>query len=74
MKTDVTIYNAFPFAADMTYVNLQLNPEHYTGYSGPSARRIWDSVYSENCPKCGFSLSLSMHASNNFFEAKIFII
>ncbi|KAK4782330.1 hypothetical protein SAY86_016432 [Trapa natans] len=37
--------------AEMTYVNLQLNPERYTGYSGPSARRIWDAVYSENCPK-----------------------
>ncbi|XP_052179108.1 endoplasmic reticulum oxidoreductin-1 [Diospyros lotus] len=35
----------------MTYVNLQLNPERYTGYVGPSARRIWDAVYSENCPK-----------------------
>ncbi|KAF3966824.1 hypothetical protein CMV_009117, partial [Castanea mollissima] len=37
--------------SEMTYVNLQLNPERYTGYTGPSARRIWDSVYSENCPK-----------------------
>ncbi|OAY25179.1 endoplasmic reticulum oxidoreductin-1 [Manihot esculenta] len=37
--------------AEMTYVNLQLNPEQYTGYSGPSARRIWDAIYSENCPK-----------------------
>ncbi|KAK6934789.1 Endoplasmic reticulum oxidoreductin 1 [Dillenia turbinata] len=36
---------------EMTYVNLQLNPERYTGYSGPSARRIWDAVYTENCPK-----------------------
>ncbi|CAA2939474.1 endoplasmic reticulum oxidoreductin-1 [Olea europaea subsp. europaea] len=36
---------------EMTYVNLQLNPERYTGYSGPSARRIWDAIYSENCPK-----------------------
>ncbi|KAG6482134.1 hypothetical protein ZIOFF_058765 [Zingiber officinale] len=35
----------------MTYVNLQLNPERYTGYTGPSARRIWEAVYSENCPK-----------------------
>ncbi|KAK4779237.1 hypothetical protein SAY86_006765 [Trapa natans] len=42
----------FPvFQAETTYVNLQLNPERYTGYSGPSARRIWDAVYSENCPK-----------------------
>ncbi|PKI68048.1 endoplasmic reticulum oxidoreductin-2-like [Punica granatum] len=37
--------------AEMTYVNLLLNPERYTGYSGPSARRIWDAIYSENCPK-----------------------
>ncbi|WCJ27436.1 Endoplasmic reticulum oxidoreductin-1 [Euphorbia peplus] len=37
--------------AEMTYVNLQLNPERYSGYTGPSARRIWDAVYSENCPK-----------------------
>nr|UZC53373.1 endoplasmic reticulum oxidoreductase-1 [Petunia x hybrida] len=36
---------------EMTYVNLLLNPERYTGYSGPSARRIWDAIYSENCPK-----------------------
>lgn len=36
---------------EMTYVNLQLNPERYTGYDGPSAGRIWDAVYSENCPK-----------------------
>ncbi|KAJ6753549.1 ERO1-RELATED [Salix purpurea] len=36
---------------ELTYVNLLLNPERYTGYAGPSARRIWDAVYSENCPK-----------------------
>ncbi|WVZ01202.1 hypothetical protein V8G54_027271 [Vigna mungo] len=29
---------------EMTYVNLQLNPERYTGYTGSSARRIWDAV------------------------------
>nr|DAD37377.1 TPA_asm: hypothetical protein HUJ06_008018 [Nelumbo nucifera] len=39
---------------EMTYVNLQLNPERYTGYSGPSARRIWDAIYMENCPKCEY--------------------
>ncbi|XP_043690322.1 endoplasmic reticulum oxidoreductin-1-like [Telopea speciosissima] len=37
--------------SEMTYVNLQLNPERYTGYTGPSARRIWDAIYTENCPK-----------------------
>ncbi|KAL8238002.1 hypothetical protein R6Q59_019083 [Mikania micrantha] len=36
---------------EMTYVNLQLNAERHTGYTGPSARRIWDSIYSENCPR-----------------------
>lgn len=36
---------------EMTYVNLRLNPERYTGYIGPSARRIWEAIYSENCPK-----------------------
>lgn len=36
---------------EMTYVNLQLNPERYTGYIGPSARRIWDAIYTENCSK-----------------------
>ncbi|CAL2253441.1 unnamed protein product [Prunus armeniaca] len=43
---------------EMTYVNLLLNPERYTGYAGPSPRRIWDAVYSENCPKCEFNLFL----------------
>ncbi|KAG9448164.1 hypothetical protein H6P81_014292 [Aristolochia fimbriata] len=37
--------------AELTYVNLQLNPERYTGYSGTSARRIWDAIYSDNCSK-----------------------
>uniref|UniRef100_A0A7N0RE63 Endoplasmic reticulum oxidoreductin 1 n=1 Tax=Kalanchoe fedtschenkoi TaxID=63787 RepID=A0A7N0RE63_KALFE len=41
----------FSQSSEMTYVNLQLNPERYTGYTGPSARRIWVAVYTENCPK-----------------------
>lgn len=31
------------------YVDLLLNPERYTGYRGPSAHRIWNSIYMENC-------------------------
>lgn len=31
------------------YVNLLDNPERYTGYSGPSARRVWDAIMEENC-------------------------
>eukprot|EP01018_Ginkgo_biloba_P033593 Gb_20370 [translate_table: standard] len=34
--------------AELTYVNLQLNPERYTGYTGPSAHRIWESIYKDN--------------------------
>uniref|UniRef100_A0A2C9KB90 Uncharacterized protein n=1 Tax=Biomphalaria glabrata TaxID=6526 RepID=A0A2C9KB90_BIOGL len=36
---------------DMEYVDLLLNPERYTGYKGPSPRRIWRSIYEENCFK-----------------------
>ncbi|KAJ9560690.1 hypothetical protein OSB04_005850 [Centaurea solstitialis] len=39
---------------EMTYVNLQLNPERHTGYAGPSSRRIWDAIYTENCPRYAF--------------------
>ncbi|XP_002974086.2 endoplasmic reticulum oxidoreductin-2 [Selaginella moellendorffii] len=37
--------------AEMTYVNLVLNPERYTGYIGASAHRIWDTIYKMNCFK-----------------------
>lgn len=62
------------FAAEMTYVNLQLNPERYTGYTGPSARRIWDAIYSENCPKCElFSLFVLCHIfMDNAFSIIVF--
>lgn len=52
VDSHVTPLLGFFLVADMTYVNLQLNPERYTGYTGPSARRIWDAIYTENCPKC----------------------
>ncbi|XP_063982903.1 ero1-like protein [Diachasmimorpha longicaudata] len=31
------------------YVDLLLNPEKFTGYRGPSAHRIWRTIYMENC-------------------------
>lgn len=34
---------------DGQYIDLLLNPERYTGYSGSSAHRIWRSIYEENC-------------------------
>ncbi|KAL8185851.1 UNVERIFIED_CONTAM: ERO1-like protein beta [Gekko kuhli] len=36
---------------DAQYVDLLLNPERYTGYKGPSAWRLWNSIYEENCFK-----------------------
>ena len=31
------------------YFDLSSIPERYTGYSGPSAHRVWRSIYEENC-------------------------
>lgn len=42
----------FCFLDDNTegdYFDLSLVPERFTGYSGPDARRIWRSIYEENC-------------------------
>ncbi len=37
------------FCRDCVHIDLTLNPERYTGYSGESAHRIWRAVYEENC-------------------------
>ncbi len=34
---------------DCQFVDLSLNPERYTGYSGEASRRIWRAIYEENC-------------------------
>lgn len=31
------------------YIDLSANPERFTGYAGPSAHRVWASIYEENC-------------------------
>nr|XP_033808297.1 ERO1-like protein alpha [Geotrypetes seraphini] len=36
---------------DAEYVDLLLNPERYTGYKGPDAWKIWNTIYEENCFK-----------------------
>ncbi|XP_068606758.1 ERO1-like protein beta [Brachionichthys hirsutus] len=36
---------------DADYVDLLLNPERFTGFKGPSAWRVWNSIYEENCFK-----------------------
>ncbi|KFM75641.1 ERO1-like protein beta, partial [Stegodyphus mimosarum] len=54
-------------SAEVQYVDLLLNPERYTGYKGPSAHRIWNSIYRENCFKFGsgygpYTTSKNLHA------------
>ncbi|KDQ57844.1 hypothetical protein JAAARDRAFT_130189 [Jaapia argillacea MUCL 33604] len=42
----------FCYLDDMTegdYVDLSRNPERFTGYIGPSAHRVWNAIYQENC-------------------------
>uniref|UniRef100_A0A8C5Q7W8 ERO1-like protein alpha n=1 Tax=Leptobrachium leishanense TaxID=445787 RepID=A0A8C5Q7W8_9ANUR len=36
---------------DAEYVDLLINPERFTGYKGPDAWKIWNSIYEENCFK-----------------------
>lgn len=30
-------------------MDLSLNPERFTGYAGPSAHHVWQTIYEENC-------------------------
>lgn len=71
--------------AEMTYVNLQLNPERYTGYVGPSTQRIWDAIYTENCPRYSsgeicpekkvlFKLISGLHASISVHIASDYLL
>ncbi|KAK8064922.1 Endoplasmic reticulum oxidoreductin-1 [Apiospora phragmitis] len=43
------------------YVSLVQNPERFTGYTGDSARMVWDAIYRENCfQKSSFPQSASL--------------
>ncbi|XP_046847546.1 ERO1-like protein beta isoform X2 [Xenia sp. Carnegie-2017] len=48
---DSFCYPEDELSADSKYVNLLLNPERFTNYKGPSANRVWHSIYNENCFK-----------------------
>ncbi|KAI0930261.1 hypothetical protein AcV5_007022 [Taiwanofungus camphoratus] len=55
------------FLDDLTegdYVDLTLNPERFTGYVGPSAHRVWSSIYQENCFGLSEFTLLSDHSPN----------
>lgn len=49
--TDPALCFADIYSPDAEYVDLLLNPERYTGYKGPDAWKIWNSIYEENCFK-----------------------
>lgn len=44
-------------STDGVYIDLVQNPERFTGYSGDSARRVWQSIYEQNCFKFVFNQS-----------------
>ena len=65
--------------AELEYVNLQLNPERWTGYNGS---HVWSAIYEENCLKSSgsvddmcyeervlYRLLSGMHASVNIHIA-----
>lgn len=47
----VLLFGVHEESPDSQYVDLLLNPERFTGYRGPEAWQIWDSIYEENCFK-----------------------
>lgn len=56
------------------YVDLIENPERFTGYSGHASRRVWRSVYEENCfsSSSRSSSPFSKHQWNKCLERKVF--
>jgi len=36
-------------SSNAVVVDLKLNPEQYTGYSGPSAEKVWSAIHNDNC-------------------------
>ncbi|RZC42237.1 ERO1 domain containing protein [Asbolus verrucosus] len=82
MKEDLVLWTAHDNFCVMDdndeeaeYVDLLLNPERYTGYKGPSANRIWNSIYLENCfrPKTNYNLYIqSNKLSNMCLEERVY--
>ncbi|CAF0740624.1 unnamed protein product [Rotaria sordida] len=36
-------------STDLEYIDLSINLERFTGYTGPSTQRVWSAIYNENC-------------------------
>lgn len=54
---------------DSQYVDLLINPERYTGYSGESAHKVWRTIYEENCFVKG---SQNPFSPNLCYEERLF--
>lgn len=54
------------------YVDLRKNPERYTGFEGPEARRVWDAVYDENCFAVSAGCSGGLCAPGTCKEERVF--
>lgn len=58
---------------DTQYVDLLINPERYTGYSGETAHRVWRAIYEENCfirrSSSPFSVEDMCYEERLFYEA-----
>lgn len=52
-EVDDKMWVAYPEGGNSTYINLQLNPEGYTGYTGWQPQRVWSSIYGGNCFDAG---------------------
>jgi hypothetical protein len=66
---------------DTMYVNLQTNPERYTGFGGGTSNNIWLMIYKENCfpdpyecaeQRVFYRLISGLHASTTAHICEIF--
>ncbi len=57
---------------DCEFVDLTINPERFTGYSGEAAHRIWRSIYEENCFKPPNSEGVKGAFSAAFLQVRSF--
>ena len=56
-------------------MDLLKNPERFTGYSGPSAHRVWNSIYQENCFKedvSSYQSLLTLGSAGSCLEKRVF--
>lgn len=56
---------------DGEFYDLKMNPEQFTGYKGPTAHRIWRSIYEENCFKSKKIHQLTDQTESNANNAQL---